>query len=385
MSCRDLEGLTIMTSATDSALTDAGRVVLVGTTKGLFTLRTSDGAEGIEVSGPAFAGEEVYGVCIDTRNAAARLFAGSVSMHWGPVLRRSDDLGATWTEDQKAALAFPADSGASLDRIWQIAPGPADEPEVVYAGVEPAALFRSTDGGQSFSLVRGLWDHPHRTQWQPGGGGLCLHTVLVHPEDPDRLLIAISAAGVYRSDDGGESWRASNAGIRVPFLPDNPEPEFGQCVHKVSRDAADPERLYLQHHGGIFRSDDGGDSWTAMTGIGGMDFGFPVVAHPTRPDTAYLLPLEGDFYRCTPNGRCIVWRTTDAGVSWEPLTDGLPQEHAHLTILRDAFTTDGSDPAGLFFGTRTGEVYGSFDDGDTWNLLAEFLPPVLSVRVAPVG
>ena len=223
------------------------------------------------------------------------------------------------------SLSFPEGSDASLARIWQLTPGPADQPDVVYAGVEPAALFRSDDGGRSFSLVHGLWDHPHRPQWEPGGGGLCLHTVLVHPDDPDRLLIAISAAGVYLSDDGGESWRASNAGIVVPFLPDSPVLEFGQCVHKVARDAGDPEQLYLQHHGGIYRSDDGGGSWTAMTGIAGMDFGFPVVAHPTRPDTAYLLPLESDEFRCTPNGHCTVWRTVDAGESWEPLTNGLPR------------------------------------------------------------
>jgi len=179
--------------------------------------------------------------------------------------------------------------------------------------------------------------------------------VLVHPDDPTRLLIAVSAAGVYRSDDSGDTWRAANHGIVATFLPGSPTPEFGQCVHKVSRDASDPERLYLQHHDGIYRSDDGGDTWTAMQ------------------------------YRCTPDGRCTVWRTTDAGGSWTPLTEGLPQEDAHLTILRDGFTTDGDDPAGLYFGTRSGEVYGSVDDGDSWRLLAAHLPPVLSVRAAPIG
>jgi hypothetical protein len=360
-------------------------LVLVGTTKGLFALRSDDGRDQFELAGPSFAGEEVYATCIDTRGPAPRLYTGSVSNHWGPVLRRSDDLGASWSEDERAALAFPEGSDASLARIWQLTAGPADEPDVVYAGVEPAALFRSDDGGSSFSLVRGLWDHPHRPQWEPGGGGLCLHTVLVHPTEPERLLIAISAAGVYLSDDGGESWRASNAGILVPFLPDTPEIEFGQCVHKVARDSGDPERLYLQHHGGIYRSDDGGGSWTAMSSIAGMDFGFPVVAHPTRPGTAYLLPLESDEYRCTPNGQCTVWRTADGGESWEPLTKGLPQQDAHVTVLRDAFTTDGQDPAGLYFGTRTGEVYGSIDDGESWRLLADHLPPVVSVRAAPVG
>jgi len=185
------------------------------------------------------------------------LFVGSVSNHWGPVLRRSDDLGATWREEDRAALAFPDDTGASLARIWQLTPGPVDQPDVFYAGVEPAALFRSDDGSRTFSLVRGLWDHPHRPQWVPGGGGMCLHTILVHPTDRRRLLIAVSAAGVYRSHDGGETWSASNSGIVVPFMPDAPAPEFGQCVHKVARDAVDPDRLYLQHHGGIDSSDNG--------------------------------------------------------------------------------------------------------------------------------
>ena len=374
-----------MTTEAEQTLGTRGAIVLVGTTKGLFTLEGDARRERFELTGPSFAGEEVYATCIDSRSGVTRLFTGSVSSHWGPVLRRSDDLGVTWTEDEQAALRFPEDADASLARIWQLAPGPPDEPDVIYAGVEPAALFRSDDGGRSFALVEGLWDHPHRTQWQPGGGGLCLHTVLVHPDDADRLLIAISAAGVYRSDDGGASWRASNSGIVIGFLPDGEDLEFGQCVHKVARDAGNPERLYLQHHGGIYRSDDGGGAWTAMTGIAGMDFGFPVVAHPTRRSTAYLLPLESDEYRCTPDGKCIVWRTTDAGDTWEPLTSGLPQRDAHLTVLRDGFTTDGQDPAGLYIGTRTGELYASTDDGDSWRLLAEHLPPVMSVRAAPLA
>ncbi len=363
----------------------ADTMVLAGTTKGLFILRSDDGRQHFDVSEPVFPGEEIYSTCIDTRSDPPRLFIGSVSMHWGPVLRRSDDLGDTWTEDEQAALHFPEGTEASLARIWQLAPGPADEPDVLYAGVEPAALFRSEDGGRTFELVRGLWDHPHRPQWEPGGGGLCLHTVLVHPDDPARILIAISAAGVYRSDDGGETWEASNAGIAVPFLPDAPAPEFGQCVHKVARDAGNPERLYLQHHGGIYRSDDGGKQWTAMTSIAGMDFGFPVVAHPSEPDTAYLLPLESDMYRCTPDGKFTVWRTTDAGASWRPLTDGLPQHQAHLTVLRDGFATDGADPAGLYAGTRTGQVFASGDAGESWQLIVENLPPVMSVRAAPIG
>jgi len=359
-------------------------LVLLGTAKGLFSLRSTDGRRSFELTGPVLTGEEVYATCIDQRSGTPGVLAGSFSWHWGPVIRRSDDLGATWTEEAVASLAFPNDTDAALSRIWQLTPGTAAEPDVIYAGVEPAALFRSEDGGTTFSLVRGLWDHPHRPEWQPGGGGLCLHTILVHPEDPARLLIAISAAGVYLSDDAGDTWRASNTGIVAPFLPDSPTPEFGQCVHKVARDAKNPERLYLQHHDGIYRSDDGGGSWLPMTSIGGVDFGFPVVAHPSRPDTAYLLPLQGAEYRCTPDGSCTIWRTTDAGGSWEPLTNGLPTDSAHLTVLRDGFTTDGDDPAGLYFGTRSGEVYGSADDGDSWQLLAAHLPPVLSVRAASI-
>jgi hypothetical protein len=363
----------------------AETLVLVGTAKGLFALRSTDDRRRFDIGGPTSIGEEVYATCIDGRGPSPRLLAASVSMHWGPIVRRSDDLGRSWAEQDDAALVFPPETDTALARIWQLAPGGDDEPDVVYAGVEPAALFRSDDGGGSFRLVRGLWDHPHRSQWHPGGGGLCLHTVLVHPDDPARLLVAISAGGVYLSDDAGGTWRASNAGIVATFLPGAPIPEFGQCVHKVARDAGDPERLYLQHHDGIYRSDDGGGSWVAMTSIGGVDFGFPVVAHPRRPDTAYLLPLAGAEYRCTPDGRCTVWRTTDAGASWSPLTNGLPPVDAHLTVLRDAFTTDGDEPAGLYFGTRSGEVYGSADDGDSWQLLAAHLPPVLSVRAAPIS
>jgi photosystem II stability/assembly factor-like uncharacterized protein len=190
---------------------------------------------------------------------------------------------------------------------------------------------------------------------------------------------------VYRSDDGGDTWSASNRGIVVPFMPDAPTPEFGQCVHKVARDADDPDRLYLQHHGGIYSSDNGGDSWEPMTSIAGMDFGFPVVAHPTRPGTAYLLPLESDGYRCTPDGHCIVWKTEDGGGTWRPLTNGLPQSDAHLTILRDGFTADGLDQCGLYFGTRTGELFASTDDGESWRELASHLPPIMSVRAAPVS
>jgi len=359
------------------------RMALVGTTKGLFLLRGKAGGDWV-LEGPALAGEEVYAAGVHRTSRGVRLLAGTASEHWGPVVRLSDDLGATWGEGAAGArVAFPEDSGAALARVWQLcSPGPVD-PDVVYAGVEPAALFRSTDGGESFELVRGLWDHPHRPQWDPGGGGLCLHTVLVDPRDGGRLTVAISTGGVYRSDDGGETWRPSNRGIRAVFLPE-PDIEFGQCVHKVGRDAGSPDTLFLQHHWGVYRSDDAGDSWTSVGEGLPSDFGFPVVTHPRRADTAYVIPLQSDEYRCTPDGRCRVYRTDDGGRSWTALTAGLPQRDAHLTVLRDGFAADDGDPVGLWFGTRTGDVFASFDDGDTWATVTGHLPPVLTVRALAV-
>ncbi|HVE99405.1 MAG TPA: exo-alpha-sialidase, partial [Mycobacteriales bacterium] len=240
-------------------MTDGTPLVMVGTMKGLF-LFTGPDRDNLTCSGPHLAGRSVYAAVYDDRNGRSRILASASSMHWGSTLHISDDLGQTWSEPTVPTLAFPSDADAALMNIWQLALGHDSQPDVVWAGVEPAALFRSTDAGESFELVRGLWDHPHRPQWQPGGGGLCLHTVLPHPADPARMLIAISAAGNYLTDDAGATWRAANTGIKAGFLPD-PYPEFGQCVHKVDRDAGDPDRLYLQHHWGIYRSDDGGERW----------------------------------------------------------------------------------------------------------------------------
>jgi photosystem II stability/assembly factor-like uncharacterized protein len=213
-----------------------------------------------------------------------------------------------------------------------------------------------------------------------------LHTILPDPRDPRRMLIAISTGGVYITEDGGQSWRASNKGVRAQFMPEDQRyPEYGQCVHKVSRDAANPDRLFLQNHFGLYRSDDGGASWTDIANGVPSDFGFPIVTHPNQPNTAYIIPLIADVKRWTTDAACRVFRTTDGGTSWEPLTCGLPQKDAYVTVLRDAFTTDGADPAGLYFGTRGGEVYASQDDGQTWRILAEHLPPILCVRAAPMS
>jgi hypothetical protein len=352
-------------------------VVAVGTAKGAF-LWTTDG-----LSEPLFPGEQVPALAIDTRTDPPRLLAGATSAWWGPSVRTSEDLGRTWSDPATRELRFPAGTDAAMVQIWQLSPSSAAEPDTVYAGVEPAALFRSDDGARSWSLVRGLWDHPHRPQWQPGFGGLGLHTVLVDPRDPERLLVAISAGGVYRSADRGATWGASNTGLRLGDRPDD-YPEFGQCVHKVARDAADPDRLYMQNHLGVYRSDDGGGAWNEISEGLPSIFGFPVVAHPGTADVAFVLPLQAAEARWSPDGEPRVYRTRDAGRTWIALGSGLPPPRAYLTILRDAFCTDGADPAGLYFGTRSGQVYASFDDGESWDVLAEHLPPVLCVRAAPL-
>jgi photosystem II stability/assembly factor-like uncharacterized protein len=351
-------------------------VLLIGTTKGLFLLDASG-----ELAQPIADGASIPSVAFDPRNR--RMLAGKTSFFWGTGVVYSDDQGKTWTEPDAPNLKFPAEVDASIKQAWQITPATSREPDVVYVGVEPAALFRSTDGGQSFELVRGLWDHPHRPTWQPGGGGLCLHTIVLDQRDPDNLTVAISTGGVYRSDDRGHTWRPSNSGIRAEFMPEDQRfPEYGQCVHKVARDAGNPDRLFLQNHGGIYRSDDNGATWNDIGAGVPSDFGFPMVAHPCNPGTAYVIPNGSAFNRWTPEAKCRVYRTSDCGASWQGLTAGLPQKDAFITVLRDAFTSSASDPTGLYFGTRSGELYASTDDGESWETLAEHLPPVLMVRAA---
>lgn len=356
-------------------------VVLIGTTKGLFAATAPPDRNRWTTVGPWFRGEEIAAATLDCRQGRHRLLVGATSPHWGPSVYRSDDLGESWIEPAPETLTFPAATASAVARVWQLQPAGEAEPDVVYAGVEPAALFRSTDGGESFELNEDLWGHEHRPQWQPGGGGLCLHTVLPDPGGGPRLGIAISAAGFYRTLDGVR-WEAANVGIRAPFLPE-PTPEFGQCVHKVDRHPTEPDTLFLQHHWGVYRSDDFGGQWSE---IGADDlpstFGFPVVADPNRPGTAYVVPLTSDEFRCTPDGRVQVFRTADGGSSWDALGHGLPQHDAWLTVLRDGFAADHLDPTGLYVGTRTGEVFASNDGGDNWYELARHLPPVVCVKTA---
>jgi photosystem II stability/assembly factor-like uncharacterized protein len=356
-------------------------LLLAGTTKGAFLLRAGALRNRFALSGPHYPGRTVYAIAYDDRAGRHRIWAGVSSMHWGASLVWSDDFGRSWHEPETPLVRFPEAAGASLRNIWQIQPGRADEPDVLYCGVEPAALFESRDGGRSFALVQGLWDHPHRPRWQPGNGGLCLHTVIADPERRERLMVAISTGGVYRSDDGGRTWATRHQGVRAQFLPD-PHPEFGQCVHKVACHPSRPDRLFLQNHWGLYRSDDAGDSWVDVANGVPSDFGFALAVHPHEPETAFIVPLQSDEFRCVPEGKLRVYRTRDAGASWQPRELGLPQRDAFETVLRDALATEPSVPAGVYFGTRSGRVYGSADGGDTWRLVQELLPPVVCVRAA---
>ncbi|MFB7664301.1 WD40/YVTN/BNR-like repeat-containing protein [Kitasatospora sp. NPDC056138] len=358
-------------------------LLAVGTQKGLFLGRSPDRARW-EFTGPHFPMNAVYSIGIDRREGRVRLLAGADSSHWGPSVWWSDDLGASWQEPPRPAVRFPGHTGTSLERVWQLQPAGAEAPGVVYAGTQPAALFRSEDGGESFALDVPLWSHPHRKDWAAGFGGQGLHTIVTDPRDADALTVAVSTGGVYRTSDGGRNWHAANNGIRAAFLP-NEYPEFGQCVHKVAADPVDRDRLYLQNHGGVYRSDDGGGHWQDVGSDLPATFGFGVAAHPRKSGTAYLFPLDADYARLPAARRCRVFRTRDAGASWHPLSDGLPAEDHYGVVLRDALCTDDGEPAGVYFGNRNGEVYGSADEGDSWALLTSHLPDVLCVRAAELS
>ena len=302
-------------------------MLLIGTRKGLLIARSTDDRRNWVTDDFQFRNQEVYSVALDTRRDPPRIFAGVGLGHWGPLLTYSDDLGTTWSQPEQPPIGFPAGTDAAVARVWQIQPAGEGEPDVVYAGVEPHALFRSDDGGQHFSLVEGLWNHPHRPQWVPGGGGACLHTVLPNPDDPADVLVAMSAAGVYRTRDGGATWNPANRGIQAVFLPEDQRfPEFGQCVHKVAFHRDSPERLYAQNHFGVYRSDNRGDSWDPIeTGLP-SNFGFALVVHPHRPETLYSFPLQADSERFPPDAHCRVYRSENAGDSWAPLSNGLPTD-----------------------------------------------------------
>lgn len=358
-------------------------LLAVGTQKGLFLGRRRGG--GWEFTGPHFPMQAVYSVGIDTRGPAPRLLVGADSSHWGPSVFRSDDLGQTWHEPPKPAVKFPEDTGTSLERVWQLHPAGPAAPGVVWAGTQPAALFKSEDGGETFSFVRSLWEHPQRERWEAGFGGQAVHTVVTHPASNELVTVAVSTGGVYRSKDGGATWAPSNSGVQATFLPEEQRyPEFGQCVHKIAQDAVDPDRLYLQNHGGVYRSDDGGAHWTSIAEGLPAEFGFAIATHKHRGDVAYVFPLTADAMRMPPDHRCRVYRTEDAGATWTALAKGLPDEPSYGVVLRDALCTDDAEPGGVYFGNRNGEVYASADQGDSWELAISHLPDVLCVRAAVV-
>ena len=351
--------------------------LLVGTKKGLFVLEGDPGAD-FEVRARAFAGQPVEYAMRDPRTG--RLLASVTSPFYGPKIWLADDPAGEW--QQAEGIELPAGGEQALERIWTIVLGEADG--LLWAGGDPGVLFRSHDGGATWALDRTLWDHPTRPRWQAGGGGLCLHSIVPWPGDPDRLALAMSAVGVWLTGDGGETWDHGNAGIVPRYMPEESRGEtMDLCVHNLHRAPRRPERMFMQFHGGVYRSDDGGESWTYIGDGLPSDFGFPLVIDPADPDSAFVIPLKADMDRVTPEGHVRVYETRDAGATWTPRGDGLPEEHAYLTVLRQAFDSTGAGPElGLYFGATSGDVFGSADAGASWACAATRLPPVYSVRVA---
>lgn len=362
----------------------ARMVVTVGTKKGLFVLEGSARAKKFALRGPFFPGLSVNAALIDRRGPSPRLVAAPSSPWFGCTIQLSTDLGKKF-KATGGTPAFAADDGRTLKQIWSLAEGKSKKEW--YCGVEPAALFHTDDAGKSWQPVKGLNDHAHAKTWQPGAGGLCLHTIL--PQD-GALHLGISTGGHYCSRDGNASFAAENKGIDAAFNPDR-NPEYGQCVHKIASHPSRPERLYLQNHGGaedrqdlsVLRSDDGGKTWVSIAkGLPG-DFGFPIVVHPHRPDTVWVMPLEPQTRTCA-GGKPTAWRSDDAGKSWQPLRKGLPKKEAWYTVLRDAMTTDDAKDASLWFGTTTGQLWRGHDGGEEWEQVVADLPPIHSVRAAIV-
>ncbi len=359
---------------------DRRLLVLLGTRKGAFILEGDasrrDGADAWRLRGPLCEGWPINHVCQDP--ATGTLYAGGGSPWFGAAVWRSEDLGQTWTHSS-AGLTY-GDAGPKMRSVWHLTPAHG----VLYAGVEPAGLFRSEDGGVTWAHVEGLSKHPTREGWVPGNGGLICHTVLAHPADPARMWVGISSVGCFATDDGGVTWEARNHGVRADFLPD-PYPETGQCVHKMTLAPGRPDRLYQQNHCGTYRSDDAGRTWICLDEGLPSTFGFPIVAHPTDPDTVFTIPLNGaEQGRYVPGASMAVWRTTDAGATWRDLREGLPQDHAYLGVLREGMAADDLDPFGLYLGTSTGQVFASANEGRSWRRIADLLPPVLSVETALV-
>jgi photosystem II stability/assembly factor-like uncharacterized protein len=362
--------------------------VLVGTRKGAFIL-TSDGKrQAWAVSGPHFPGWEIYHLKGSPADPD-RLYASQSSGWFGQVMQRSNDGGATW-EPVDNKFAYDGTPGThqwydgtphpwEFKRVWHLEPSLGD-PDTVYAGVEDAAMFRTTDGGKSWHELAGLRNHGSGAKWQPGAGGLGLHTILLDPTNPQRMFIAISAAGAFRTDDGGASWTPINQGLKSQYIPD-PEAEVGHCVHRIAMHPSRPDTLFMQKHWDVMRTDDAGGRWTEISGNLPTDFGFPIDVHAHEPETVYVVPITSDSHHFPPDGKLRVYRSRTGGHEWEPLTKGLPQQDCYVNVLRDAMAVDRLDSCGIYFGTTGGQVYASADSGDTWMPIVRDLPAVLSVEV----
>jgi photosystem II stability/assembly factor-like uncharacterized protein len=386
--------------------------VLVGTRKGAFIL-TSDGKrKDWKVDGPHFAGWEMYhlkGSSVDPN----RIYASQTSGWFGQIVQRSDDGGKTWFQPgtppgettgpggtpKGESNKFVYDAAAApltthqwydgtqhpweFKRVWHLEPS-LSNPDTVYAGVEDAALFRSTDGGKSWHELSGLRGHGTGPGWQPGAGGMCLHTIILDPKNPNRVFIAISAAGAFRTDDGGKTWKPINRGLYSQYIPD-PRAEVGHCVHHVAMNPSRPGVLFMQKHWDVMRSDDAGENWREVSGNLPTDFGFVIDVHAHEPETIYVVPIKSDGEHFVPDGRLRVYRSRTGGDEWEALTNGLPQSNCYVNILRDAMAVDSLDSCGVYFGTTGGQVYCSADAGNTWNPIVRDLPAVLSVEVQTVA
>jgi photosystem II stability/assembly factor-like uncharacterized protein len=388
--------------------------VLVGTRKGAFIL-TSDGKrEKWDVSGPHFAGWEMYHLKGSPADPN-RIYASQTSGWFGQIIQRSDDGGKTWHQpgtppgeppapgppkvasnkfayDASAATGRPLTTHQWYDgtqhpwefkRVWHLEPSLKD-PDTVYAGVEDAAIFRSTDGGENWNELPGLRGHGTGPKWQPGAGGMCLHTIILDPGNPQRMWIAISAAGAFRSDDAGKSWKPINRGLRSQYIPDQ-DAEVGHCVHHIAMSPLRPGVLFMQKHWDVMRSDDAGDNWKEVSGNLPTDFGFAIDVHAHEPETIYVVPIKSDSEHYVHEGKLRVFRSRSGGNEWEALTKGLPQKDCYVNVLRDAMAVDTLDKCGIYFGTSGGQVYASADAGDSWNPIVRDLPAVLSVEVQTIA
>lgn len=366
----------------------SGVRLLVGTRKGAFVLTSDEKRERWSIDGPHFAGWEIYHIKGSPVNPD-RIYASQTSGWFGQVIQRSDDGGKTWAT---AGNQFTYDGvpgthqwydGTSrpweFKRVWHLEPS-LTEAETVYAGIEDAALFKSTDGGQTWNELSGLRTHSTGSTWQPGAGGMCLHTIVQDAADPQRLFVAISAAGAFRTDDGGATWKPINRGLKSEYIPD-PDAQVGHCVHRIAMHRSRPNVLFMQKHWDVMRTDDAGESWREISGNLPTDFGFVIDVHAHEPDTIYVVPIKSDSEHFPLDGKLQVFRSRSGGEQWEALTNGLPQRDCYVNVLRDAMAVDSLESCGIYFGTTGGQVYASADAGDSWNAIVRDLPAVLSVEV----